>query len=74
MATRARKAPVKDEGTQDVPRYDLEPLDEDTRSRINVMGNAMRQCVMMIRPKAPGWAQLIDDIFATIGQAVEDHS
>lgn len=69
-----RKAPVEQtpappqEAVQDP--YHLEPMTDDIRSRINVLGNSMQMTVQQLQERAPGWANLINDLFETIGEIV----
>lgn len=54
--------------------FNLERVDDDLRSRLNVWGNSTQLTIQQLGGKYPEWARLIESIFQTIGLAIEEHS
>lgn len=62
------------EPEQVVPAYNLEPMNEDIKSRLNVLGNSLQLTVMQLQGSAPEWAKLVDDLRLTLGALIEQTS
>jgi hypothetical protein len=56
---------------ESVPQYDLEPLTDDITMQLNVWGNSTMLCRDKLQEFAPGWAQMINDIFIVVGDTLK---
>lgn len=66
--------PDQQEQQQEQTAYELEPLTDDMRSKLHVWGNATQLTIQQLREDAPSWAQILDDIFTTVGEAIKERS
>lgn len=53
------------------PAFDLEPMTDDMRSRLNVWGNSTLLTIDQLRPAAPGWASLMQSLFDAVRETIE---
>jgi hypothetical protein len=56
---------------QETQGYNLEPMNDDLRSRLNVWGNATQLTIQQLEKIAPEWAKFMNDIFVTVGGLME---
>jgi hypothetical protein len=54
-----------------IPEYTLEPLTDDITMQLNVWGNSTMLCRDKLSEFAPGWAQMINDIFIVVGDTLK---
>lgn len=70
MAPARKPKIVEDPPQEDIPAYALEPLDEVTMEKLKIWGNMTLNTINQIQGVAPGWAAVLQDIFAIISEAV----
>jgi hypothetical protein len=63
---------VEDEAVEQPPQYELEPITDDLKSRLNVWGNSTMMLINQLSENSPGWAEVIGDMFNIILQMVKD--
>jgi hypothetical protein len=68
--TKVQQEPEQ-EVQQETQGYNLEPMNDDLRSRLNVWGNATQLTIQQLDKIAPEWAKFMNDIFVTVGGLME---
>ena len=71
MPRTKQEAPETQEAPEQVQPYNLEPMNDDLRSRLNVWGNATQLTIQQLEKIAPEWGKFMNDIFVTVGGLME---
>lgn len=54
-----------------IPNYQLEPMTDDLRSRLNVWGNSTLMLLGQIEQEYPGWYAIVNDMFQIVRGTIQ---